>query len=320
MDPIPSIRVLNDFHGEVKHITADCNFQSVELRNTRRLFLSKTKEVQDMRGVLSLASQYYTKTNSSPLTEISQLPIIQSHSLHAVDRLMEISSLSSSVRSDISKFLKQLYAQTKKLPEIFACISDVNESPPYLPASLRIRDFLSCSTIPALFGYYWTVELQLAFIQFVSEVAGQLPSSLFTNLQEHWLIDLIKNYVLSSEIHRFFELATQNLIIQLCRLTDPTWERIATAARPLVDAMSNQIALFPVDVRYLLKRVSEAGKSQDPAIVLRQIETILMHTILAPALACPKPYGLIPKNIFLDSISAGPTRTLTMLAQVFHLM
>jgi hypothetical protein len=49
----------------------------------------------------------------STANEIAQIPLLQTHSIHAYDRLLEISSISSSVRSDIPRFLKQLYAHRK---------------------------------------------------------------------------------------------------------------------------------------------------------------------------------------------------------------
>jgi hypothetical protein len=315
---IPSVRVLNDFHAEVKHITANCNFHASELRNARRLFIAKTKELQDLRGVVSLISHYYSKTTPATLSEICQVPVVQSHTIHACERLLEITSLPQSVRSDIPKFLKQLYAQAKKLPELFASLGEVNESPPYLPNSLRVRDFLGCSTIPALFGYYWTVELQLAFIQFVSDVADHLPASVFQSLHEHWLIDVIRNYVLASDIDRFFAAAATDIVAGLCKLKDPTWGQVMDATRALVNSMLGHMALFPADVRYLLKRVSESAQAQERR--LATVEMLFMYGVLLPALANPKAYGLIPRTVFADLSLPASGRALTNLGQVFLLI
>jgi hypothetical protein len=165
---IPSIRALNDFHSQVRDISASQSVQATEFRNARRILLQKVKEAQELKALTSIRAGYYLKLSSSNASDFIKLPFMNQRNLHVCERIVELQNVGA-WRSDIPKCLKEVYSHRRELPEILAPLTnaDFGDSLAYLPPSIKPREFFACSTIPSLFGYCWTVELQFAFIQFI---------------------------------------------------------------------------------------------------------------------------------------------------------
>jgi hypothetical protein len=123
------------------------------------------------------------------------------------------------------------------------------------------------------------------------------------NLQGHWLIDVVRNCVLSSEIQHFLEEAARVRIAHFCALGQPTFKQAVAAAEGLLADMAAHVALIPPDVRLLLKhqRGGQSGRCK-----LDRVDVLFV----APALVNPKAYGNIPRTLFFNTDLADLWRTL----------
>jgi hypothetical protein len=309
--PIPAVRELNDFHAEVKQITAACNCQVAQIRNARKLFVAKMKECNDLRGALTLLAGYASRLAPSNAADIARLPCFHAAPFRVCDRLMEISGLGSSTRTDIQKFLKLFYANRKNFADIFASIApaDLPESPAYLPPLFRTLDFLACSTVPAVFGYFWAVELKLAFAQFAGELAARVT---LPRLREHWVADAIRYYVLGSEIRNFFRMAVSGIFSKFCHEQETGFARLAAVARDALAAMQRNLAVFPADVKYLIKKVTEGAPD------VANIGALFLAAVFEPALANPKAYGALPRTYRFEGQQSDSGKALAALARLFR--
>ena len=174
---IPCVRELNDYHAQVKDISAYADFHAGELRSNRRDLLSTVKQTQELRCFTSIQMCYFLKLTQSNVRDICQLPFFKPNGCSVSDRLVEMARIGST-RSSINKFLKTLFASYEDLPAILASV-DINTFPetvPYLPSVMKPRDFLTCSSIPAIFGHFWCYELQQSYIQFLLAVGDNIPN------------------------------------------------------------------------------------------------------------------------------------------------
>jgi hypothetical protein len=313
---IPSVRELNDFHSQVKDIAAFSSFQAAEIRNARKTLLQKSREAHDLRALAAIRSGYYLKVSLSNVTDFIKLPFMTSKSVQVADRLVEIQGLGS-YRSDIPKLLKEIYAHRRELPQILASvtIADLGDSQPYVPAGLTPREFFACSTIPALFGHSWSVDLKRPFLDFLGELFQALPPAAFQNLQDHWVSNLLKSYIFSSEIHLFLKLSLGDSILKICRdppdLSNPSL--LITILTEMLSSMQSSLSIFPPEVRILLKKLADT--TDDRSQKLTRIEFAFLDCLLVPALRNPKAYGLLPHTYWHESSPA-----LEKLAELFGLI
>lgn len=325
---IPADRQLPEFHSEVKEITAQVSNQSDTLRNNRKALLQKIKEIQEIRALTSIRSGYFLRMTPNNVQDFSQLPFMKPDGISISERLVEMSGIGT-IRADINRFLKEIYVNRNKLPEILAnlppnCFPD---SLPFLPAGVRPKDFFACSTIPAIFGHHWTVELRLSFINFLMEIVEKLPPTVFsTNFRDHWLFDCFKNYIHASGIHKFLSLSIGEAILNLVRDEEiinlskrpnqDFFNKITDYAAQMITSMNEHCSVFPPDVRLLFKRFVEMAPT--PEEKLNRIEILFMDCILAPAVSLPTTYGVVPATFYFDMGINGPARTLQVLAQCFR--
>ena len=326
---IPCVREMNDFHREVKEISAFGTYQNNALKNARKLLLQKVKQSQEMRCLTSLRYGYYMKMSAFNVTQFANLPFMLPEGIDVSERLVEMSGLGSQ-RSDITRLIKEIYAKRDELPDVFAQITtdDLGDEPPFLPEGAKAREFLAYSTFPALFGHCWTVELQRAFIQFITEICQRLPKSVFENLREHWLIDVIKSYVRNSEISLFLQLSIGDVILELIRdeelikdvarpgMMGEVFGRIGEYAQQMIENMQKNLSVFPADVKWLIKGFVDTAENEEEKC--DRIEVVFLDGILVPAISNPKAYSILPATYYHEMGSSGPGRTLGILAQAFR--
>ena len=327
---IPCVREMNDFHKEVKEISAFGSYQNTALKNARRLLLDKVKHSQEMRCLTSLRYGYYMKMSAFNVTQFANLPFMLPDGIEVSERLVDLSSCLGSARGDITKLIKEIYAKRDELPDIFAKITtdDLGDEPAFLPEGAKAREFLAYSTFPAMFGHCWTVELQRAFIEFITEICQRLPKTVFENLREHWLIDVIKSYVRNSEISLFLQLSIGDVILELIRddelikavarpgMMGEVFERIGDYAERMIENMQKNLSVFPADVKWLIKGFVDTALSEEEKC--DRIEVVFLDGILVPAISNPKAYSILPATYYHDMGASGPVRALGILAQAFR--
>ncbi|KAH0784976.1 hypothetical protein GPJ56_010922 [Histomonas meleagridis] len=327
--PIPIKRELVDFHRQAKEVGATTTLKNHELTNLRKKLLNKVKSLQEIRCLTSLRTGYFLKLSSSNVQSTSQLPFMKPNGFKIAERLVELSGISS-YRSNITKLLKELYTQLDKLPEKLALLNFDNfpDNPPYLPAGVKAREFFVCSTVPALFGYNWAVELRESFLSFIFSIAEHIPSSTLQNFREHWLFDCIKNYIHSSGINQFLRISIGSTIYRLVRDQElqrlsklPNdqqifFDKLTEYASDMINHMHENIEIFPSDVRTIIRRFTTLSK--DTETRLSRAETLFLDSILVPSISNPKAYGVLPSTFYLDISPFGPARCLQMLAQLFR--
>ena len=210
---IPCVRELNDYHAQVKDISAYADFHAGQLRSNRRDLLNTVKETQELRCFTSLQMCYILKLTTSNVRDICQLPFMKPNGCSISDRLVEMARIGS-IRSSINKFLKSLFAAHDDLPAIFASV-DINSFPetvPYLPSVMKPRDFFTCSSIPSIFGHFWCYELRQSYIKFLLEVGDNIPNISPSTFRSHWIFDSIKCYMIRSPVIQFMGLSISDVI------------------------------------------------------------------------------------------------------------
>ncbi|OHT06663.1 hypothetical protein TRFO_25191 [Tritrichomonas foetus] len=325
---IPCIRGLNDYHAQVKEISAYADFHAGELRVNRKDLLNAVKLAQELRCFTSIRTCYFLKLTSSNVKDIAQLPFMKPNGYQISDRLVEMAGIGS-VRSSINKFLKTVFANRFDLPGLLANF-DFNsfpESVPYLPEGIKPGDFFACSTIPSLFGHFWTVELKKNFIDFIFEVGDKIQNLTPGAFRGHWLFDCIKYYVFSSEVSQFLRLSIGDIIFNIVRdqelvelsrerSSQKLFDKLCVYARQMLDNMKANISIFPNEVKHIMKHFVESAST--PEDRLSWLELLFIDCVLAPAISNPRNCGIIPPTFYLDPSPFGPVRALNILAQILR--
>ncbi|OHT10245.1 hypothetical protein TRFO_04249 [Tritrichomonas foetus] len=314
-----NILSLAEYHAECREIDTTCKFQLNEIASSRQGLLEKAKETQEKRCLTSLRSGYCLRMTTQNVKDFSQLPFIKPDGLQVSDQLMTLTSLAN-LRNDINAFIHSLYNSMSDLPTFFSSVTSeaLLDNVPFLPANVKPRDFLACSTLPALFGHCWSFELRHAYINFLMDIVKQLPNSVFTNFREHWLFECFKNYIHASNIHHFLKLSISDTMLQLVRENTNRTPRLTSYASDMITRMRDNISTFPKDVRLLLKKFADLAPDESQR--MSRIEILFIDCILAPAISTPKAYCVLPPSFTLDMSLTGPARTLQLLAQHFRLI
>ena len=325
---IPCVRELNDYHAQVKDISAYADFHAGELRVNRRDLLAAVKQAQELQCFTSIQMCYYLKLTPSNVRDISQLPFMKPNGCSVSDRLVEMARIGST-RSSINKFLKTLFGSHDDLPAIFASI-DINRFPetvPYLPSIMKPRDFFTCSSIPAIFGHFWSRELQQSYIQFLLAVGDNIPNINPSTFRNHWLFDSIKYYVIRSPVIQYMRLSIGDLIFKLIRdkeiielskgnVTQALFDKLCQYANLMVEDMQANLEIFPNDVKFIMKHFVDKSTNQQDRI--SWLELLFLDCVLAPSISNLRNYGIIPAAFYIDPSPTGPSRSLNILAQLFR--
>ena len=325
---IPCVRELNDYHAQVKDISAYADFHAAELRANRRDLLNIVKQTQELRCFTSIQMCYFLKLTPLNVRDISQLPFIKPNGCTISDRLVEMARIGST-RSSITKFLKTLFASYEDLPSVLASV-DINSFPetvPYLPSVMKPRDFLTCSAIPDIFGHFWCYELRQSYIKFLLSVGDNIPNINPSVFRTHWLFDSIKYYVIRSPVIQFlrlslgdiiFEMIRDNEIIELSKgnPTQELFDKLCKYAEQMIENMQTNLEIFPSDVKYIMKHFADKSANQQDCI--SWLELLFLDCVLAPSISNLRNYGILPPSYFLNSGPNGPTRALNILAQLFR--
>ena len=306
---------LIEYHRECYQIDTTRIFQLNEIESSRRDLLQKMKETQEQRCFRSLRSGYCLRMTSNNVESGSKLPFIKPEGLRVSDHFSN---------PDIKKFIDLIYDHFTDLPSLLASISseDLQEVQKdnevrFLPEIVKPKEFLACSTLPALFGHCWSVELRYAYIDFLLNIIKKLPPTIF-NEREHWIFECLKNYIHASNIHQFLKLSIADTMLQLVREDANKSPKLTNYCADMVSRMKENISSIPKDIRLLIKKIADLAPDQSQRT--SRIECIFIDCILAPAISLPKAYCVLPPSFTLDMSSIGPSRTLQKLAQHFRLI
>ncbi|OHS94584.1 hypothetical protein TRFO_39225 [Tritrichomonas foetus] len=310
------IRPLISYHEECREIDTTRTFQLSEISSARRDLLNKAKTTQEKRCLTSLRSGYCLRMTSQNVRDFVLLPFIRPDGFFVNDKLVHTLG---PLKNDVNAFIRSIYSHPD-LPKVFAQVSNdtLLDLVPFLPAKVKPRDFLACSTLPALFGHCWSLELRHSYINFLMEVAKNLPQNVFTNFREHWLFECFKNYIHASKIHHFLKLSIGDTMLQLVRENSTHSTRLTKYASDMISRMKDNISAFPQDVRLLLKKFSDLAPTE--AQKMSRIEILFIDCILIPAISLPKAYCVLPPSYQLNMSPNGPTKTLNSLAQHLRLI
>lgn len=306
--------LVRKLQNKVESCDTSCKFQIAGIEASRRDLLAKAKLTQEKRCLTSIRSGYCLRMTPQTVRESVKLPFIKPDGFSVLD------NLSHDLKNDVHAFIHSLYRCFSDLPTLFAHVSSdsLAENVPFLPTMVKPRDFLASSTLPALFGHCWSVELRKSYIDFLINIAKQLPQTVFLNIREHWLFECFKNYIHASNIHHFLKLSIGDAMLQLVRENTNKTPRLTSYANDMVMRMRANISSFPNDIRLLLKKFADLAP--DDTQRLSRIEILFIDCILAPAISLPKAYSVLPPTFNLDMSATGPARTLQHLAQHFRLI
>jgi hypothetical protein len=217
----------------------------------------------------------------------------------------------------MSQFLHSLYDSFPTLADLLvrAPLSTFSAACPFIPSEIKLRDFLSASALPAIFGHCWSWELRHAYIEFLVSIAERLPASIYDRFSNHWLFSCIKSFIHTSGIQTFLQLSLGDPILNIVRNPPSTTAHLVGWVQEMVIRMNANIEVVPSGVRILLKKLSKlAGDDQAQ---LDRLESIFVDCVLAPAISFPKQYGTLPSTYYFDLAVEEPGRTLRSLAQIF---
>jgi hypothetical protein len=306
-----------DFHRRCRALNDSILFQEEQIRISRQQYLDRVNFVQAQRCLSSLRSGFCLRISASNVRDIIHLPFFKPDAPPISDQVSGIGSITA-FHADMTRFLQSIYKALPQLPQFLANVSPqvFFDPAPYLPSSIKPREFVGCSTIPALFGHCWSADLRHAYIKFLIKTAKHLPPSVFANFKDHWLFECFRSYIHSSEIQVFLKLSIGDVLLQIIRDKPTDLGALVGWVGEMVTRMQSNIATFPTDVRILLRKFGAIA--EDPATRLNYIELLFMECIATPAVSTPKAYYVLPPTFHLDLSSDGPLACLHMLAKLFH--
>ena len=311
-------RTVKSYHDECIEIDTTQKYQLTEIAANRRTLLKKAKSTQEYRCLTSLRSGYCLRMTSQSVTSFVQLPFIRPEGFFVNDQFVHTLGL---LKTDVYSFINSIYSNFTEMPKAFAKIETESliEKVPFLPSSMKPRDFLACSTLPALFCHCWSIELRHSYIDFLMEISKELPQNIFPKFREHWLFECFKNYIHGSNIHHFLALSIGEMIFRLVRQDSTRGSpQIAVYAMEMIKRMRDNMSTFPKDVRLLLKKFSDLAPNKEQR--LYRIEILFIDCILVPAISLPKAYCVLPPSYQLDMSPTGPMKTLNSLAQLLRMI
>ena len=152
---IPCVRELNDYHAQVKNISASSSYHNAKLQVSRKELMNLVKSVQELHCFNTLRNCYYLKLTPVTASSIAALPFMKPGNMPVADRLVEMSNIGS-IRSSINRFVKNVFNRRDELADLLITL-DFNNFPksvPYLPSYITPLDFFASSTIPSIFGHF----------------------------------------------------------------------------------------------------------------------------------------------------------------------
>lgn len=315
-----------DLQREIKEVMASIRLQEDEIKMNRKELLEVIKKTQDMKCIYSLSSGYFLHIKKENALQIANLPFVQPGKFVVYERLIELTSLGS-LRTEITKLLAAIYKNSDKLPEIFAKLpsSALKTAVPFIPDVAEANHFIAFSTLPALFGHYWSSDLRYAYINFLIKISEKLPSTVFDNINEHWILDCFTHFIHSSNIQPFLRASIGDDLLYLIR--DTTLDSIPRSAQheffnkliptieTIISKMNLNIDLIPMEIRILIRKFADLAP--DDAQWLQRVETLFCKFILAPAISLPKVYCVLFSTINFR-VTTGVARALQVLASLFN--
>ncbi|OHT00119.1 hypothetical protein TRFO_08114 [Tritrichomonas foetus] len=318
-----------ELHDLVKELSITENFQANQIRDNRKNLLNKIKRVQELRCLASIRSGYFLRMNSSDAEYVSQLPFMNSKKLNISERIVEMAGVST-IRTQVNRLIKEILNEREELPKFFADLDFhseqlMPETRSYLPENITPREFFACCTVPALFGFYFTNEFHESFLNFLYQIAEQIPEATFQNFSDHWLFDCIKYYVHAQGVSEFVKSSIGDTLLMLIRdrellklakskSTKEIATKIETHIPGMISKMTENVKLVPSSVRFLMTKISQLASNQTKK--LYRLENFLMDCILIPALNNLKAYDVIPSSYHLDESPNGPTLILQVISTI----
>lgn len=327
----PEKMTMNHLHRIVKDLSVKENFQEAQIRENRKQLLNKIKRVQELRCLSSIRSGYFLKMNSSNVSIISQLPFMNQNNFHVSERIIEMAGIST-IRNQVNKLIKEILSDPVELPKYLAKIDFKSErfkpdTRSYLPEGITIKEYFCCCTVPALFGFSFTSEFHLSFLNFLCQIAENMPQNIYEkNIGEHWLIDCVRYYFHTMNIGDYIQSSIGDILLHLIR--DETLLQYAIKKNfvgilskvdqfiPLmISGLIENLSLIPHSIRCLLKRISKISKAQSKPY--SRLFTLFIDCIFLPALTNLKAYNILPPSFHLDPNPNGPMSIIQAIIALF---
>ena len=161
------------YHEQCQQISTTRKYQLSEIESIRKDLLTRAKKTQEKRCLTSLRSGYCLKMQSDNVNNFLKLPFLRPDDFFVNDSIVYALGM---MRNDVTSFIKSIYENFTDMPKVFANVKneDLTQTLPFLPANVKPRDFLACSTLPALFGHCWSLELRHAYIDFLMDIAKKI--------------------------------------------------------------------------------------------------------------------------------------------------
>ena len=321
---------LPKLHETVSNIGSALEHKQEEVKIVQQKLQNKSNRIQDLRCLITLRSGYYLRMTANNAVIDPKLSYMNNNELETRESLNSVRDLTN-IKTDVNRFLLQIIKSISTLPEFLVDVTteSLQKATAFLPPSIEPRAFLASSTFPALFGFCWTDEFKKGYIKFLAKIAKNLPPQTFDNFRNHWLFDCYKNFIHASNISTFlkpslseiiFELINDKNIQDLSKKNDSTglFNALIKYAEKMIRNMSDNIPLFPADVHLLISSFAETAEDEQAKTKL--VELLFIDCILAPAISLPKTYSLLPPSFNYTLDSAGSSRAMVLLAQIFRLI
>ena len=274
---------------EVKKINACLDFQVEEIRNQRKQLLYDSKCNTDLRCISFIRSAYLLGMSQENVISTANIPFMHPNGFAISERLIEMSRIST-IRLEITRFIQALFKLGNRIPKLFAGIKNkaFDEHMVFIPDGIKPLNLFACSTFPSLFSYCWTPELQLAYINTMVEIAKLIPNFDIRLNRNHWIFECIKCYIFSSNIQDFIRSAIGDVVMGYYRpqngqITTEYCQNLINTVNKVFESMKMNMALFPKDVRILIRKFAELAASSDNKV--SYIESLFIDCIVEPVLS-----------------------------------
>ena len=310
-------RDISVMHQDVIKTDICLDLQNSDLSNFGRKLYEDANKLQEKRHLVFLRSIVVWDSESSNVESLMKLPFLQSETVTPFERMVEVPGLEK-WKNMFQKFLEGLL-RIRDLPMLLSKFQDYAfmTGVPFIPQGMRPVQFMAGSTLPALFGFCWSLEFQVSYCRFLAEIARNLKFGI-AQFRKHWIVECYRSYILSASMSKYVRCVFQSTIttlLDLCLAPDFAFsqsflEEIICSMADLITTLTKLLPSMPRDVRFLLKALFESAENEEDG--LDRVSTVVCNCILLPVYRNPKVFGVIG-----DTLQMHPCSHITLIGKMW---
>ena len=299
-------------HQDIKKTNVCLDLQNTDLGSFKRKIAADGVSLLEKRRRVFMKSVVVSESTPATIEQSMKLPFLRSESLKIYDRLLDVPGVGKWRRNFqvlIEEILKSedLVGFFGRIPmEAFA--GDI----PMMPEGVSPLMFFATSTLPALFGFCWTGELQMSYFRLLSGIRKSLGLR-GEAFRKHWVFQCYKAYLLSSNLPTYVRYVFRYTVTRLltvvpgrASMSQRIVDEVLAVMPKLLSALIEKLPVMPRDVRIMLRMLFETEENEQEGLDL--VEIVVCECILQLVYQNPKIYGVIldttqfEKPAFMDGL------------------